>query len=431
MPEKCHGPEPESCINFAAIRSDPAAVFGRSLVMETNGLRCGLCAPFRIGQAVKGGPVSVAVSIDEDANAAGNRDWIADAMKLLEAERVRAAETPLLRLALPEFEGIQIFIKDETSHPSGSLKHRLAHALFAHAICNGDVTKGTTVVEASSGSTAISEAWFARQLGLPFVAVVPASTAPAKIAAIRWSGGEVVKAAADEDCCLVAFRVAGERQGHFMNQFARASEVTDWRGTNNIAESLFAQVIQHTGHAPTWVVAGAGTGGTSATIGRYIRYRPWLAETRLCVVDPDRSAYFKAYVSGDWSIRGEASEVVEGIGRPRVEASFNPSVVDKMIALPDVASVAGAHWLEERTGRRFGPSTGTNIVGTLLLAHSMRERGQTGTIATLACDGGERYAETIYARAWLHAHGLDIAPWRDLSRKISAFALPRSDDRDF
>lgn len=375
--------------------------------------------------------MSVAVSIDDGTGELENRDWIASAMKLLEAERARAAETPLLRLALPEFEGIAIFIKDETSHPSGSLKHRLAHALFAHAICNGDIVKGTTVVEASSGSTAISEAWFAKQLGLPFVAVVPSSTAPAKIAAIKWSGGQVVKAGPQEDCCLVAFRTAGERRGHFMNQFARASEVIDWRGTNNIAESLFAQVIQHTGLPPTWVVAGAGTGGTSATIGRYIRYKPYLAATRLCVVDPDQSAYFKAYVSGDWSARGAVSDVVEGIGRPRVEASFNPSVVDKMIAIPDVASVAGAHWLEERTGRRFGPSTGTNMVGALLLAHSMRERRQTGTIATLACDGGERYAETIYSERWLSAHRLNVAPWRDLSRKIAAFALPASDARDF
>ncbi|MBY8823442.1 PLP-dependent cysteine synthase family protein [Sphingomonas colocasiae] len=375
--------------------------------------------------------MSVAVSIDEGADASENRGWAAGAMALLECERLKAGETPLFQLPLPEFDDIRVFIKDETTHPSGSLKHRLARALFAHAICNGDIVSGTTVVEASSGSAAISEAWFAKALGLPFVAVVPASTATAKVAEIRWSGGDVIRTAADEDCALAAFRIAAERRGHFMNQFARASEVIDWRGANTLPETLFSQVEQRTGRAPDWVVAGAGTGGTSASIGRYMRYRPHLARTRLCVVDPEHSAYFKAYVSGDWSIRGEASMVVEGIGRPRVEASFNPSVVDKMIAIPDAASVAAAHWLEERAGRRFGPSTGTNIVGALLLAHSMRDRGQSGTIATLACDGGDRYADTVFSHAWLASRGLDIAPWRDLPRKIGAFALPHSDDRDF
>ena len=44
---------------------------------------------------------------------------------------------------------------------------------------------------------------------------------------------------------------------------------------------------------PEWIVVGAGTGGTSATIGRYIRYRRHA--TRLCVVDPENSAFFPAY----------------------------------------------------------------------------------------------------------------------------------------
>jgi cysteine synthase A len=63
-------------------------------------------------------------------------------------------------------------LKDESAHPTGSLKHRLAHALV-HAIASGEVGPDTGIVEASSGSTAISEAWFARALGRRFVAVVP------------------------------------------------------------------------------------------------------------------------------------------------------------------------------------------------------------------------------------------------------------------
>lgn len=136
------------------------------------------------------------------------RDWVAGAMPILRRGDCQAADTPLFKVDCPELAGIGIFVKDETRHPSGSLKHRLAHALFAHAICSGDVGPETTIVEASSGSSAISEAWFARKLGLPFVAVVPASTAPAKIAAIRWSGGEVVRAGPGEDICDVAKRTA-------------------------------------------------------------------------------------------------------------------------------------------------------------------------------------------------------------------------------
>ena len=91
---------------------------------------------------------------------------------------------------------------------------------------------------------------------------------------------------------------------------------------------------------PAWIVVGAGTGGTSATIGRYIRYRRYA--TRLCVVDPENSAFFPAYAQRPTTTvaRPGVPSRIEGIGRPRVEPSFLPDVVDRMIAVPDAASVA-------------------------------------------------------------------------------------------
>jgi cysteine synthase A len=73
-------------------------------------------------------------------------------------------------------------------HPTGSLKHRLARSLFLYGLCNGWITERTTIVEASSGSTAISEAYFARFLELPCVAVMPTSTSPEKVALIEGYG---------------------------------------------------------------------------------------------------------------------------------------------------------------------------------------------------------------------------------------------------
>jgi cysteine synthase A len=237
-------------------------------------------------------------------------------------------------------------------------------------------------------------------------------------------GGDVCIAPAGDDICAHARRLAREHDGYFMDQFRRAAEVTDWRGSNNIAESLFAQMTREPHPVPDWVVVGAGTGGTSATIGRYVRRRPELADTRLCVVDPEGSAFFAAYASGDFETTGRSSRVVEGIGRGRVEASFVPGVVDHMLSINDAASVAAAHWLRERTGRLFGPSTGTNIVGALLLGQAMERRGARGSIVTLGCDRGDRYLETIYDAGWLAAHGIDTAAWRSLLDKLGEFRFP-------
>ena len=77
--------------------------------------------------------------------------------------------------------------------------------------------------------------------------------------------------------------MAAESGGYYLDQFTNAERATDWRGNNNIAESIFGQMQGETHPVPNWVVMSAGTGGTSATIGRNIRYRN--LATRLCVVD--------------------------------------------------------------------------------------------------------------------------------------------------
>ena len=354
----------------------------------------------------------LAVSSGMASSIQANRSWIAKAIARLDEDRRQEVDTPLLTLGLPELPKCRIYIKDETAHPTGSLKHRLARSLFLHAICNGDIRERTTVVEASSGSTAISEAYFANLLGLPFIAVVPRGTATAKREAIARAGAQIHLVEPHDEISVVAARVARETNGHFMDQFTFAERATDWRGNNNIAESLFAQLAQQTHPVPQWIVVGAGTGGTSATIGRYIRYQPKLNATRLCVVDPEGSAFFPYFEGGDPGVCGGCGGIIEGIGRARVEPSFMRNVVDRMLAVPDAASIAGARWLESRLHRRFGPSTGTNIAGALALAAEMQSQGESGSIATLACDAGDRYADTIYDDAWVAARKIDLRDWQ-------------------
>ena len=77
----------------------------------------------------------------------------------------------------------------------------------------------------------------------------------------------------DRRCTQVAAELAAETGGHYLDQFTYAERATDWRGNNNIAESIFEQMTHERHPVPSWIVVGAGTGGTSATIGRYIRYR--------------------------------------------------------------------------------------------------------------------------------------------------------------
>ncbi len=342
-------------------------------------------------------------------SAVRERAWLREAVNALEREAARSADTHLLQLEFPGFPDIDFYFKDEAAHPSGSLKHRLARSLYLYALCNGRLHEGQAVVDASSGSTAISEAWFARLLGLRFTAVMPTCTAPRKIADVQALGGgcDLI-----DDPASVHARAAwhAARGACHLDQFGLAERATDWRGNNNIAESILGQLAHEPNPEPAWIVCGTGTGGTSATIGRYLRYRG--LHTRLCVAEPTGSAFARGWPTRDCAALASRTTLIEGIGRPRVEPGFLFEIVDDVIEVPDVASIAAAWLLEELLGRRYGGSSGTNLAACLQLASRMRERGERGSIVSLLCDRGERYDQTLFDAPWLAARGIDPQPAR-------------------
>lgn len=355
---------------------------------------------------------------------AHDRSWTREAIRIIEADFQRSADTHLIPLEMPGLPGVDLYFKDESSHPTGSLKHRLARSLFLYALCNGWLHPDAPVIEASSGSTAISEAYFARLLGLPFIAVVPASTSKEKIAQIAFYGGQSHLVDDPTRIYAESERLAKETGGHFMDQFTYAERATDWRANNNIAESIFQQMRHERFPEPSWLVSSPGTGGTLATLGRFARYRRH--ETRVLCADAERSVFFDAYATGDRTLTLNCGSRIEGIGRPRVEASFLPSVIDAMCKVPDALSLAAMHYLAQRLGRHVGGSSGTNLIGALLAARHMVARGESGSVVTILCDSGERYETTYYNPLWLISQGFDLDPLIDAVRQCAEHgtALP-------
>jgi cysteine synthase A len=339
-----------------------------------------------------------------------DRAWAADAIARLLAGAADEPETPMHELRLPGFPGIRFLLKDESVHPSGSLKHRLARSLFLYALCNGRLRRGQGAIDASSGSTAISEAWFAARLGIPFTAVMPRSTAPAKQQAVHRLGGRCERVDAPAQAAERAQWLATRDAACYLDQFGLAASATDWRGNNNIAQSLVGQCRALGAGDPDWIVCGAGTGGTSSTIGRYLRYAG--SRARLCVAEPTGAAFAQGWRTGDRHARAVARSCIEGIGRPEVEPCFAFELVDAVVEVDDAESIAACLLLEQFTGQRPGGSSGTNFAAALALARAMHARGARGSIVLLLCDGGERYADTLFCPAWRAAHGLDPEPAR-------------------
>ncbi|MCY1307264.1 2,3-diaminopropionate biosynthesis protein SbnA [compost metagenome] len=140
----------------------------------------------------------------------------------------------------------------------------------------------------------------------------------------------------------------------------------------------------------------------------------------MLVADPENSAFLDGWQRDTSDATTSVPSRIEGIGRMRVEPSFVGGVVDDMMRVPDAASVAAARWISGVLGRTVGGSTGTNVWASLQLVEQMRAEGRTGSIVTLLCDGGERYAHTYYNDAWLQEQGLDLEPYRGFLKGFGA-----------
>ena len=271
--------------------------------------------------------------------------------------------------------------------------------------------EGQTVVDASSGSTAISEAWFARLLGLPFVAVMPACTAPRKIADVQALGGH---------CDLVDDPAAGARARGLARRARRLPPrpVRPGRTRHRLARQQQHRRIdpRPAGAAnPIRNRRGSSAAPAPAAPRRRSAATCAIAACARGCASPNRPAA-RSRTAGARAIATRARRqptLIEGIGRPRVEPGFLFEVVDDGDRGAGRGVDRRAHGCcEDLLGRRYGGSSGTNLVACLQLAARMRARGERGSIVSLLCDRGERYDQTLFDAPWLARQGLDPAPWR-------------------
>lgn len=360
-------------------------------------------------------------------------EWVRGAIRTLWRDRAMAGVTPLVRLDLPFDRGISIYLKNEAKSPTGSLKHRVAWALLMNALVDGRIGPRTNLFEASSGNTAIGEAYFAKLLGLRFTAVMRPGVSEGKLQAIRGFGGraEIVPEGVSP-AAFIAEAVARDPLAYDLDQFANAERALDFfegapSASMNIANEVFLQLQGGDHPCPDWFVAGAGSGGTATSIARYLRKWPERTGGRcpaqLAVVDPEDSVLYDWFRSGDSRLTVPNGSRIEGIGSRgpvRFGATFSllREGVARMVKVPDADSVAGMRFVSKLVGQDVGPSTGTNLCGALRLADEMHRQGRGGAIVSIICDDGARYRGNYYDPQWIRAAGL---AHDDRLRRIEAF----------
>lgn len=300
--------------------------------------------------------------------------------------------TPMARVSLDR-NGATIFAKLEYMNPGGSTKDRIARHILTKAYESGAIAPGGTVVEASSGSTSIAMAMVCAQLGLKFIAVMPAGVSSERTLIIKAYGGEVHTTGCDAsmaDCIAEARRLADELNAFLPAQFENPDNAEAHRlGT---ACEIVGQVP---GRRIDAIVSGVGTGGTLVGLYHGLRDHGFTATPFLA--KPVASSG-KTLVPGCF----DHAECCTTYSR-RI-----PGVIDNMsrlfqpdeliglqtIEIPDDHAIETARRLI-RLGFPVGPSSGLNFAAAEKAYELLQQQGNPSpTVVTVFCDRMERYFST-------------------------------------
>eukprot|EP00037_Helgoeca_nana_P005639 m.53000 g.53000 ORF g.53000 m.53000 type:complete len:405 (+) comp16607_c1_seq1:241-1455(+) len=328
--------------------------------------------------------------------------------------------TPLVEIkSLSRLTGCTILAKAEHLNPGGSSKDRVALGIIEEAERSGALGPGGTIVEGTAGSTGISLALLARARGYKCSIYMPDDMATEKSDTLRLLGAEVVRLPAvsivnSEHYCKVAERVAAELEnGCFANQFENtANFLAHYRTTG-------PEIWRQTGGKLSAFVMAAGTGGTIAGVGAYLREQD--PGIKVFLIDPPGSALFHKVESGVCYAPQQAERrlqrnrydtITEGIGIDRLTANFELGLphIGKAYQGTDQEAVHMAHFLLQHDGLFIGSSSAMNCVGAVKVA---RDLGPGHTIVTMLCDSGTRATSKVFNQEFLAARNMTATPPSD------------------
>ncbi|QOD93403.1 cystathionine beta-synthase [Chryseoglobus sp. 28M-23] len=307
-------------------------------------------------------------------------------------------DTPLVKLnRVTEGISATVLAKVEYLNPGGSSKDRIATRIIDAAEREGHLKLGGTIVEPTSGNTGVGLALVAQQRGYRCVFVLPDKVGEDKRNVLTAYGAEIVvtpTAVAPDDpesYYSVSDRLAAEIPGAFKpNQYANPN------GPLSHYETTGPEIWRDTEGRVTHFVAGVGTGGTITGAGRYLReISDETPRGRVQIVGADPVG--SVYSGGDGR-----PYLVEGVGEDFWPGAYDPSVVDRVVAVSDQESFDMTLRLAREEGLLVGGSCGMAVVAALEVA---RELGPDDVVVVLLPDGGRGYLGKIFNEGWMRRHG--------------------------
>ncbi len=311
--------------------------------------------------------------------------------------------TPIVRLHSVS-SGLEptIYVKLEACNPGGSIKDRIAPFLIGDAEKEGTLKPGGTIVEATSGNTAIGLAMAAisARKGYKVVAVMSDKQSIDKVNTLHALGVKTVVTPSSvppdhpESYYSVAERIVKETPNAILtNQYHN--------GANPRAhyETTGPEIWEQMEGNIQYFVAGLGTGGTISGVSHFLKEKNKSIQT--IGVDPKGSILRQYH---ETKTVGEAgSYLIEGIGEDIIPKNVHFDYIDTMVTVDDQESITYLHRLAKEEGIFGGSSSGAAIAGAVKIARTLPK----GNMLVILPDGGGKYLSKFYNSKWLRDNGLD------------------------
>lgn len=289
--------------------------------------------------------------------------------------------TPLLNVGISENGNgsMNIFAKAEYLNPGGSIKDRVALFIIEEAEKRGELKKGMTIAEATSGNTGIAVAMIGLIKGYDVTIIMPENMSEERKKMIRALNAELILTPKEKSVGGAVEKLnelRRERENIFVpDQFENQdNSLAHYYSTGpEIWEAM-------DGHVDVFV-SGVGSGGTLMGTGRYLKEKN--PDLKIIAVEPKNSSALLGHQPG--------LHKIEGIGDGFIPAIVDPGMIDEILEIDDDDAVFTAKRLASEKGFLAGISSGANISAAMKV---MQMSGKDKTIVTLLPDGAERYFST-------------------------------------
>lgn len=306
--------------------------------------------------------------------------------------------TPLVRLNKLPAGSASIYLKLEQMSAGGSVKDRIAQGMIEDAEASGRLRPGMTIIESSSGNTAIGLAMIAAVKGYRMVAICDRFLPGGKRWKLRSYGADIVflpATAEGLDTVELRIQIASELAAKVPNAITLlqydnlANRDTHYRTTGQ-------EIWRDTEGAVDACVMAVGTCGTVSGVGRALKEKN--PKVRIVGVEPVGSIIF----GGD-----PGTYLVQGGGLSFIPRNLDREVIDEAMKVRDEDTFTAARRLALEEGIMVG---GTGGAVTFAAKQVAERLGPGACVVGVIPDSGDRYLDTMYSDDWLSGHAMPVPP---------------------